>query len=400
MGATGDIAFRVALTGGGTGGHVYPALAVAAALRRQRPEVRLLFIGGDRLEARLVPAAGLPFRAISVHGIAGHGLSGGLRRVRALAELALGLPLLQSLSVLRGFRPHVVIGTGGYVSGPVLLAARVLSIPSVVLEGNRTAGLTSRAVARLVDVVAVAYPEMARFFSRRVRRGACVVVTGLPVRQEITAITREAGAAALGLDPSLTTMLVLGGSLGSKRINEALLGALARLSEDDPSPLRGAQVLHVTGRWPTRAVRGRLAGNYRAVPYLDRLCPEALAAADVIVARAGASTAAEITARGIAAVLIPWSGTACGEQALNAAFLARAGAARVIADGDLTAERLAALLADLLRDSEARKRMAQASRELGRPEAADAVARIALDLAARRARGRLRYEHARGGRSA
>jgi len=380
-------ALRVVFAGGGTGGHVYPALAVAAALCRKRSGMQLLFIGGDRLEAQLVPAAGLAFRSISVHGIAGNPLSGGMRRVRALVELALGLPLLQSISLLRSFRPHVVVGTGGYVSGPVLLAARVLSIPSITMEGNRTPGLTSRVLARLVDVVAVAYPELAGFFARRLHRGASVVVTGLPIRQEIASATREDGAAALGLDPSRTTMLVLGGSLGSKRLNQALLGALERLAKSDQSLLRGIQVLHITGRWPGGGASSFPALEYRALSYLDRLYPEAMAVADVVVARAGASTIAEITGRGVAAVLAPWSGAACGEQVLNAAPLGQAGAAVVVPDEELTADRLAGILTDLLQDHGKRVRMAEASRALGRPHAAAAVADIALELAARRAGG-------------
>jgi len=158
---------RIVLTGGGTGGHVYPALAIAGALRRRRPEAELLFVGGDRLEARVVPRAGMSFRGITVHGIAGRGLSGASRRLRAAVELSLGLPLLQSIARLRDFRPHVVIGTGGYVSGPVILAARLMGIPSLAVEGNRSPGWTSRAVVRLVDVMAVAHPEMAASMQRR-----------------------------------------------------------------------------------------------------------------------------------------------------------------------------------------------------------------------------------------
>ncbi len=128
------------LAAGGTGGHVYPALAVAAELKRLRPEVRLLFIGGDRMEAQVVPAAGIRFHGISVHGLAGRGLSGLARRARSAAELALGIPVIQSRRILREFMPQVVIGTGGYASGPVLYAAKLMHIPSIALEGNRAPG--------------------------------------------------------------------------------------------------------------------------------------------------------------------------------------------------------------------------------------------------------------------
>jgi UDP-N-acetylglucosamine--N-acetylmuramyl-(pentapeptide) pyrophosphoryl-undecaprenol N-acetylglucosamine transferase len=394
---------RVVLAGGGTGGHVYPALAVAAALRNQRPDTQFLFLGGDRLEARVVPASGFRFRAISVHGLAGRGLSAMTRRVRSLAELALGLPLLQSLAALRRFRPHVVIGTGGYVSGPVLLAAYLLRIPCLALDGNRTPGWTSRALAGIVDGIAVAHPETARVLSPRLRRGARALVTGLPVRPEIAAVTREAGAAALALDPALTTLLVLGGSLGSQRMNDALVSALGLLGRRDGWS-RALQVLHVTGeRYAAErssATDEGLPAGYRAVSYLGPHYPESLAAADLIVSRAGASTVAEVTARGLPAVLIPWAGAATGEQLLNAEPLARAGAAVIIPDRELTADRLAHVLDELLQDEGKRARMARASRELGRPRAAAEVAGMALDLAERRGRVHASTRGSSDGRSA
>jgi UDP-N-acetylglucosamine--N-acetylmuramyl-(pentapeptide) pyrophosphoryl-undecaprenol N-acetylglucosamine transferase len=369
---------------------VYPALAVAGELRRKCPEARLLFIGGDRLEARLAPAAKIPFSAISVHGLAGRGVSAWARRARAMAELAVGLPLWQSISRLRRFRPQVVIGTGGYVSGPVLLAARLLRIPSLALEGNRTPGLTSRLVARMVSVMAVAWPDQAAFFQQRVRRQARVVVTGLPVRRELLETSREAGAAALGLDPSLLTLLVLGGSLGSQRISEAAVGALRAISARK-GRWEGLQVVHVVGqrRVPVPGSAGveALVPGYRAVPYLEELW-NALAAADLVIGRAGASTVAELVARGLPAILIPWSGASTGEQELNAMPLAKAGAAIVIPDEQLTAERLAVLLEDLLLDAGKRQMMSRASKLLGRPEAAERVTELALELIARRARRR------------
>ncbi len=384
-GAAGATARSVVLAAGGTGGHVYPALAVAAELRRLRPEVRLLFIGGDRMEAQVVPAAGYEFRAISAHGLAGRGLGGLGRRARAAAELALGIPLFQSLGALRGCWPQVVIGAGGYVSGPVLLAARLLGIPSLALEGNRTPGWTSRAAAKLVEVMAVAWPEQEAFFAARVRPSARVVVTGLPVRREVVEAMRQEGAGALGLDPGWTTLLALGGSLGSRPINEALVGALRMMAEG--GRLHGLQVLHVTGRQHPVSLAPEearaVAPSYRALPYLGAELPAALAAADLVVSRAGASTVAELTARGLPSVLIPWSGASTGEQQQNAEPLAKAGAAVIISDAQLTAERLAQVLEELLWDDARRNRMAQASRSLGRPRAAEEVARLALELAMR-----------------
>jgi UDP-N-acetylglucosamine--N-acetylmuramyl-(pentapeptide) pyrophosphoryl-undecaprenol N-acetylglucosamine transferase len=275
-----------------------------------------------------------------------------------------------------------VVATGGYVSGPVVLAARLLGIPSLALEGNRTPGWTSRIVAHLVDAVAVAHPEMREFFSRRLRAGAEAYLTGLPLREEIATLDRSEGARAVGLDPSLTTLLVLGGSLGSQRINEALLDAFDEM-RTQRVPTDELQVLHVTGeRYFASGEKDRdLPPRYRSLPYLDENYANALAAADIVVSRAGAGTVAEITARGVAAILIPWSQATTGEQALNAEPLAGAGAAVVIADRDLTPDRLATALAELLQSDEKRSQMAAASRRLGRPHAAERVAELALGLA-------------------
>jgi len=375
---------RFVLVGGGTGGHVYPALAVAEELSRLTPGANLLFIGGDRLEAKVVPAAGLRFRAISVHGLAGRGLSAWAGRVRSMAELAIGLPLWQSLLILRGFRPQAVIGTGGYVSGPVILAARVMGIPSLAVEGNRTPGLTSRIVSHMVKVMAVGWPDLAPFFEERVRGGARVVVTGMPVRSALLELTREQGAGALGFDPARPIVLVLGGSLGSQRINEALVGAL-KILENADARTRDVQVLHMVGPQRSAGVseqdmRATVPG-YRAVPYLAEHYPHALAAADLAVARAGASTVAELIARRLPSILIPWAAASTGEQARNAEPLARTGAAVVIPDSQLTAPRLAQTLSELLWDADRRARMSHAASLLGRADAAARVAELAVELA-------------------
>jgi len=377
-------ASRFALVGGGTGGHVYPALAVAEELKRLVPQAKLLFIGGDRLERRVVPAAGLPFRAISVHGLAGRGLSAWARRVRSAAELLIGLPLWQSLLILRRFRPQAVIGTGGYVSGPVILAARLMRIPCLAVEGNRTPGLTSRIVSRMVQVMAVAWPDLAPFFEARMRRDARVVVTGMPVRSALLELTREQGAAALGFDPARPILLVLGGSLGSQRINKAVTGAL-RVLENVEANTRDLQVLHMVGpeRLPgvSQEEMQALVPGYRAVRYLDQDYPHAIAAADLVVARAGASTVAEVIARHLPSVLVPWAAASTGEQVRNAEPLARSGAAVVIPDPELTPQRLAQALSEILWDRERRERMSQAAALLGHADAAARVAELALGLA-------------------
>jgi len=374
---------RIVLTGGGTGGHVYPALAVAVALRKLQPGVELLYIGGDRIEKYVVPQAGLPFRSISVHGIAGRKVPL-LQRLRALFEIAIGLPLIQSIRIIREFHPDAVLGTGGYVSGPVLLAARVLRIPAAALDGNRVPGHTSRLVARLVDVMAVAHPEMVAFFKGRVRKGTRVEATGLPIRDAVVKTSRDESATALRLDPWRQTLVVLGGSLGSDRINKAVTGAVRGLAE--VAELHGLQVIHVTGeRYAAQAREGRWNTlRYRSLGYAG---PEAFALADLIVSRAGASSVAEITARGLAAVLIPWADASTGEQMMNAEPVERAGGAVLIPDAELTPQRLYEVLRELLIDRERLQKMANASKGLGKPEAAAQVAKLVLNLRKKSRRG-------------
>jgi UDP-N-acetylglucosamine--N-acetylmuramyl-(pentapeptide) pyrophosphoryl-undecaprenol N-acetylglucosamine transferase len=371
---------RVILAGGGTGGHVYPAIAIAARLRELQPNAAILFIGtSDRMEAQKVPAAGFDFAAISVRGVAGR--QSPLRRARALGRLALGLPLWQSLRLLRRFRPDVVVGTGGYVCGPVILAARLLRVPTMTVEQNEVPGLTTRLVSRLVDVAALVSEGSAARYQRS--RRTRVEITGNPVRPEILAAKREAGAAALGLDAGLTTVFAFGGSIGSLPLNRAFVGALELLAAE--GALRGVQVVHLTGRenafrlGPSRVEA--LGLRYLPLEYLDAM-HHAFAAADLVVTRAGGTTLAEIAARGLPAIIIPWSGAAANHQEQNAVSFAQSRAGSVIHDSELTPQRLAAEMKRLLADPAGRSEMARRCRELGRPAAADRVIAIIEELAA------------------
>lgn len=376
---------RVVLCGGGTGGHVYPALAVAEALRRKRPNLRLLYLGGDRIESRVVPAAGIPFRRLQVHGLTGRGFTRLARRLQAAVELLLCIPLIQSIVALRRFQAEVVIGTGGYVTGPVILAAHLLGIPSLTLEGNRIPGLTSKLVCRLVDVIAVGWSDQARHYQPLVRPNARIVPTGLPVRRELVTLSREQGAAAFGFDPTLTTLVMIGGSLGSQKMNEALVGALRSIGKHD-ARLRLVQVLHMTGDRSRasslpRAEAQEICPRYLSLPYLDEKYPHALAAADLVITRGGASTVAEVVARGLPSIMIPWAKATTGEQVENVAPLQASGAAVVLLDRELSPDTLANALRVLLWDRDRREEMAQAARLLGKPHAADTVAELALELA-------------------
>ncbi len=377
---------RVLFAGGGTGGHLSPALAIAQTLKLQQPEADVLFIGtADRLEATKVPEAGFAFRPISVHGLAGRwSLRGLLKRLRAVLEVISGLPVWQTLGIMRDFRPDVVVGTGGYVCGPVLFAAKLTHRPAILVEQNEEIGYTSKLVSRCIKLAAVISEASGAYFHARKIR---TEVVGNPVRPAIIHAAREDGRAALGLERDRLTLAVMGGSLGSSPINDALHGALRRLAEEKWFR-DGWQVVHLTG--PARGgsvsvdeVRA-LGISYTAYPFLDNM-HDLFAASDVVITRGGGTTLAEVAARGIPMVIIPWAGAANNHQTRNAAPFAVAGAARVISDGQLSAETLLAALLAILPDPATRAAMAAACRRLGHPEAATRIVGLIEELARLRA---------------
>jgi UDP-N-acetylglucosamine--N-acetylmuramyl-(pentapeptide) pyrophosphoryl-undecaprenol N-acetylglucosamine transferase len=327
---------NVVFAGGGTGGHLYPAIAIADALRGR---AQIAFVGtADRLEATIVPNAGYPLTTISAKPLARKyslAMVGG-----AFANLA---GIAQSLRVLGRLRPDIVIATGGYVSFPLVVAARMRRrVPIALLEPNARPGLTNRMLAPLVDEVWGAFDDVdPRFAGKYVR-------TGVPVRESLRALPPHAEAMArLGLDPALRTLLAMGGSQGARSINDALVAVAGA----DALP-QGWQVLLVAGERDAAEVARELAASpmasrAHAVAYLDKVA-DAYAAADVVLARAGASTLAELAAAGLPAMLVPYPFAAEDHQEANARAAERAGAAVVVSDADLH-DRLASLMAETLR---------------------------------------------------
>ena len=359
---------RILFAGGGTGGHLYPALAVAEALEHQLPGIEIAFVGTpDRLEARLVPERGYPFTGIEVVGFPrrpGPAWIGFLRK--------LWRGTVRARHTLRTWKPDVVVGTGGYICAPAVLAARLQGIPVALLEQNVFPGLANRALARLAARVFTSFEPTARALPPG--KAECL---GNPIRTGWRDLDTTQARQALGWSPDGHWLVVVGGSLGARvlnaRIEPLLEGVLA---------LDGWHVLHVTGTHDHDEVVERTGnwistGRYMPVPYHDDL-PTALVAADLVVSRAGATTVAELTAIGRPAILVPFEHGG-KDQPANAETLQRAGAALVVREAHI--EDLAQAVVELARDGEARNRMSQASHALGRPDAARDVAIAVLALA-------------------
>jgi UDP-N-acetylglucosamine--N-acetylmuramyl-(pentapeptide) pyrophosphoryl-undecaprenol N-acetylglucosamine transferase len=374
---------RIVIAAGGTAGHVVPAIAVADALRAEGAEVS--FVGGGRAEAQLVPAAGFALHTIAVQGL---DRGNPLRALRALVLATLAVP--RSLALLRRLRPDAVMGGGGYVAGPVGVAAVSLRIPLVLTEADSHLGVTNRLLAPFARRVCLA-------FAISGRDGPRYRVTGRPIPS--SARDRVAARERFGLEPEETCVLVFGGSLGARSINTAALDAFAPVSSSSSASRSTSastsastpggsarqartRVLHISGRrdHPELAAR-ELPPGYDLREYLELAeFAQALAAADLVVARSGGSIF-EIAAHGLPAILVPYPHAAADHQAANARWMADAGAAVVIADEDLSADRLREEVAALLADRRRLGEMAAAAASLARPDAAQEVAQELLEAA-------------------
>lgn len=370
---------RIILSGGGTGGHIYPAITIARVLEAKLREVgqpsTILFVGTKAgLEADIVPKEGYQLKTIDVQGFERR-LS--FKNVQTVFKIAGSL--WDSYQIIKEFKPDLVIGTGGYVCGPVLLTGSLLGKATLIQEQNVIAGITNKTLARFVDCAAVGYGEASSYFSPFTK----VVVSGNPIRPDVMTATREQAVQELGLDPQKKTLLVSGGSRGSRSMNQAMIAVHQSFQND-----KNIQILHITGQSEYNSIVGILYekgiqleknGNIKIVPYLYNM-PQALASADLAVFRAGAIGLAELTARGIPSILVPYPYAAENHQEHNADVLKKHGAAVVIRDSDLTGEKLTILIRNLFDHPDNLADMAVASRKLGRPEAAECIANAAIAL--------------------
>ncbi|SHK24479.1 undecaprenyldiphospho-muramoylpentapeptide beta-N-acetylglucosaminyltransferase [Desulforamulus aeronauticus] len=359
---------RAIVTGGGTGGHIYPALAIAKGLQSHFSHTEILYVGTNHgLEADIVPKANLSFQAITVSG---------LERKLSLSNLKVFWQAWQgyreAARIIQNFRPDVVIGTGGYVCGPVVLAAARRGIPTLIHEQNALPGITNRILSRVAKGVAVTFEDSVQYFSNRDK----IAVTGLPVRPEITESHRREALKALGLDEERLTLLVFGGSRGARRINQAMVEVIQHYGNQP-----AIQIIHATGQAGYQEFldaakdRGIELDKYVNIiikPYLYNM-QEALAAADLVVSRAGAATLAELTVLGLPSILIPYPYAAENHQEFNAKALADRGAAVLIKDAELTGATLIAELQKIISNENRLRNMSLASEKLGRPEALDDI---------------------------
>jgi UDP-N-acetylglucosamine--N-acetylmuramyl-(pentapeptide) pyrophosphoryl-undecaprenol N-acetylglucosamine transferase len=366
---------KVAIAGGGTGGHIYPAIAVVECLRAADASLDVVFVGTRRgLERGIVPSLGYRMRHIAARPLP----SKKDARLVAAALYAL-VGLVQSFWVLLAERPSVVVGTGGYASGPLVFAAMLAGVPTLLIEPNVIPGRTTMMLAGFVDRIALGFQESVKYF----RKGTNLRVTGVPVRSTLLAPRREDGIKRFGLDQGRRTVLVFGGSRGAHSINRAIIDC-ARLLR----ARRDLQFVVQTGEADYQEVvraLGEADVSFRAYPYLDDI-GYAYRASDLVVCRAGASTITELAAFGLPAILIPYPHATLSHQEENARLLVAAGAALVIADKDLTGEVLASAIVGIIFDSAASESMSRNSGDLGKPDASREVSAMVVDLAKRRGR--------------
>ena len=355
---------RIILTGGGTGGHIYPALAVAERLQALHPDCEILYVGTDRgLEKDIVPKRNLPFRTIHAEGLPRKLTPALLKAVKKSAD-----GCLEARKIVKSFQPDVVIGTGGYVCGPVVLAAKLQGVPTMIHEQNAFPGITNKLLARFANCIMVNFEESKKYFVHKER----IKVTGLPVRQEVLAVEKNESLAYFGFSAEKTTLLVSGGSRGARSLNRAMVDAYPELLKHPD-----LQIIHLTGKTDYEDTMTALqekgidiAEHPQVVikSYLDEM-QYGLGAADFCVGRAGATFLAEVTACGLPCILIPYPYAAENHQEYNAKALVEQNAASMILDKDLTGSTLCQAVLSLYQNSENRKQMAAQSFAMGKRDA-------------------------------
>ncbi|MBI4745229.1 MAG: undecaprenyldiphospho-muramoylpentapeptide beta-N-acetylglucosaminyltransferase [Deltaproteobacteria bacterium] len=352
---------KLIIAGGGTGGHLFPGIAIAEEFKGRDTVNEVLFVGTEKgIEAGVLPKLGWPLRFISAEGIKGKGV---FARVRAVLKLVPGF--FESIKIIKAFKPEIVIGVGGYASAPLLLAARFSGIMTAVQEQNALPGLTNRMLGKVVERVFVTFPDSASFFP-----AGKVVVSGNPLRKEIIEGLREPSPQPSPRGRGRKTILIFGGSAGAHRLNMATLEMVGQINDPDRW-----KIIHQTGEKDYKEVKeGYIEADWQADvrPFIYDMAA-AYSDADLIICRAGATTVTELAAAGKPAILIPYPFAADDHQRVNAESLVKAGGAMMLLESVLTGERLATEIERLLVDSEFLRKMGDSARKLARLDAAKVV---------------------------
>lgn len=360
---------KLLLAGGGTGGHLFPAVALAQGLLQRNAEASVQFVGTERgLEARMLPKLGLPLATVDMAGFVGRGLVGKLQIVPKLLR-----SIRQARNILRQFQPDLVIGVGGYASVPVLLAAKMNGIPYLIHEQNAIPGLSNKLLARWAQKVCLSFPGSEENFP-----ASRTLFTGNPLRQGLDVIAEEL--------PENGTLLIFGGSRGAQAINRTVMEMIPTLIENNPE----LRILHQTGENDLEAVRNGYSAAgldpQQVVPFIDDMS-SAYTDAKLVICRAGATTIAELTASGRPAILIPYPYAAGDHQTANAKALDEAGAACLLPQSEMTAAGLAELVSGLIADRQKLNQMAANGRKLGQPGATQRILDECERLVAKRKDG-------------
>lgn len=367
-----DKQLRIIVSGGGTGGHIFPAISIANAIKALRPEAEILFVGAlGRMEMQRVPAAGYQIIGLPV---AGFNRKNPLRNIPVLIKLLRSQ--LKARRIVRQFRPQVAVGVGGYASGPTLKAAAAAGIPTLIQEQNSYAGVTNKLLAKGARLICVAYDGMERFFPAEK-----IVKTGNPVRQALleTKATKAEAAKHFGLDAKKRTLLIIGGSLGARTLNESVLTHLSDIAE-----AKDTQVIWQTGAYYSDAISAQLQqtpapANLHVTPFIDDMAL-AYAAADLVISRAGASSISELCLLGKPAILVPSPNVAEDHQTKNARALSDKDAALFVRDADAAAH-LLPLALETVADSQQLAALSREVKKLALPHSARLIAEHVLKLA-------------------
>lgn len=360
---------KLLISGGGTGGHIYPALALIRQFKQDYPEGEVLYVGTEKgLEADIVTREGIAFKTIEITGFK-RKLS--MENIKTVMRFLKGVTA--SKKIIKEFQPDIVVGTGGYVCAPVVYAAAKQKIPTVIHEQNSVAGLTNKFLSRYVDKIAIAFEAVAKDFPAEK-----VTLVGNPRATEVVqAENNPAVLEAYGLDLSKRTALIFGGSRGARALNEAIIAALPELAKKD------YQVLCATGEVHferiQEAAKAVNATNVKIVPFIYNM-PAVLKNSDIVVSRAGATSLAEFTALGLPSILIPSPYVTNNHQEKNALALVNAGAAEIILEKELTAAQLIKQLDHCLLDETYQNKMKQAAKQLGLPDAAKQLCDLVVGL--------------------